>query len=415
MRALVYHANPGIPMKDLRSDWKPTDWSKVPLTWNPMLLFAGAIRIGWDVAWRNIGAWEGDTETAACVIVHGFRNRKRAVRDAYAQRGVPVIVVDAGYYRRDLDYRSLGLNGLNWMPPEDCPDLRAREIGLLAGNRAEGDYVLLCSQLAADAQHAITDINDWAHETAKALRKHTDRPIVWRVHPLHHGRINVPDVEDLSVHLPKGSRIAQACGDAFQQATLEEDLAGAHAAVMHNSTTAYSAFVAGVPVFCDPSAVYSDIATVNISRIECPRDVPVSRIQRFLNRVAYSQWTARELWGGEPLAFVSQFFGYKRDDAPRSSMVDELQHEKTKLEAALMALREDLHRSKMRAESIEDDLKALEVKTATERADLLRENQALNETLAAMRKAMDDLKAQAETPRQTRSSRRRGSRHDAHA
>lgn len=251
--------------------------------------FAGVEAAGHRALWRNPGPFTpAQIEACELVVVNGLAGPCASVRDAYQGAGVPVLVVDWGYFRRG-EYFQLGIDDLNWMPPQECPGDRWERLGLrLAGwrERKEG-HILVCGQKDSDAQHRINP-DMWAQEAIAKLRGFTDREIVWRPHP--RGKISSGN----------GADRMSAGGP------LEEDLRGCHALVTFNSNAGREALVAGVPVFCDRSAAYAEIANTELAEIESP--VLRDRAAHF-NRLAYAQWTLEELASGEALSFVIQFVG----------------------------------------------------------------------------------------------------------
>jgi len=122
---------------------------------------------------------------------------------------------------------------------------------------------------------------------------------------------------------------------------VDESMKGAKAIVTYNSTIAYEAFRRGIPVFCNPQAVYARIASPQIIPLDV-YDWDRVRIQAFLNRVAYAQWNYSETTAGDPIQFLSQYFqksvGTGKIPAARE-VIRHLTMENKELKEALHGLR----------------------------------------------------------------------------
>jgi hypothetical protein len=223
------------------------------------------------------------THNVDAVAVLGWKNHSRYIAEFYMTRGIPVFVHDAAYILRDQGYFQLGLNGLNSLPPT-APHDRAKDMGLIAGTkRKSGSHILVCGQVAGDAQPYI-DVEQWKYDTLDALNTQTDYAVTYRPHP----KVQRPEC------------------------TLQEALADCHCMVTHNSTAAYEAIMAGVPVVCDPCAVYADVCETDLSRVENPRLGGKAARQRLLDRVAYGQWTLGEMRSGKALQILLETINAQR-------------------------------------------------------------------------------------------------------
>lgn len=216
-----------------------------------------------------------ETEDFDIVVVLGLAGKAEEVRNAYVEKGIPVLVVDSGYILREQGYLQFGVCGLNWLPEEADHD-RAKKIGLVAQNKiSNGNYILIASQKPNDKQHGI-DVEAWEKETIKNIQNFTNRQIKIRKHP---------DVQHSEI-------------------TLSEDLKDCFCLITYNSTSAYEALMSGIPVICDEKAVYSDCCETNLENIEKPFFANKQKRQKLLDRVAYAQWKLSEIETGEPVKFL---------------------------------------------------------------------------------------------------------------
>jgi hypothetical protein len=145
--------------------------------------------------------------------------------------------------------------------------------------RTQGTHVLVCLQRDGGWSMKGTDMAAWTDRTVRRLRDLTARPIVIRPHPKH------PIDLSALLHLPGVTQSTP--GHSLQQ-----DLAGAWAAVFCNSSSSVAAVLTGVPVFADDDdCVAWAVANKDLSQIESP--VMPSRTQ-WLNDLSAAHWTDEE-------------------------------------------------------------------------------------------------------------------------
>jgi len=209
------------------------------------------------------------------VCVLGLRPRSKSIFDYYTKLKILVLVIDSAYILRSKHYMQLGLNGLNWIPP-DAPHDRAESMGLIPKGTAKskrGDKILICRQKPGDAQHDIPNVDAWIDEIKKKIQKISNREIIDRPHP----------------------QVASA------KTTLAQDLSESWCMVTYNSTAAYEAMIVGVPVFCGESAVYKECASTDFSKIEKPYSPTIKNRQKLLDRLAWAQFKHDEIAAGWPV------------------------------------------------------------------------------------------------------------------
>jgi hypothetical protein len=225
------------------------------------------------------------------VIVNGLRWSGRAVSEAYSAAGVPVIVADAAHLRRDRQYIRLTLGDHTWKPPFDCPGDRFDELDIdVARKRHKGSAILIAGQLAEDSSHNLKrgELQAWMVSTAKELRKHTDRDLIWRPHPADEWDVGGTD----AVHWPSSE-------------PLVDSLAESWAVVTYNSTIGLDALAAGIPVFTTAPSIYDDCACFDLSEIETASLPSYDDRVRLFRRIAYTQWQMLEVRTSAPIDFLS--------------------------------------------------------------------------------------------------------------
>jgi len=210
----------------------------------------------------DVAIVNGWTKTMLGGLDGGPKKNRNTVIAAQEAAGKPAWCLERGFLLDREEWSSLAIGGFcasGDFRAEGMPPDRWIRMGVeLQPWRTEGNYILLCGQVPWDAQVEGGDHIAWLEETAREIRKHTDREIWFRPHPKAYRRGH--PYEELSeefreiVGLRPGSEIREA-GIPF-----EEDLAGAHAVVCYNSNVATLATVAGVPVFTGAPSLADPIA-----------------------------------------------------------------------------------------------------------------------------------------------------------
>jgi len=145
--------------------------------------------------------------------------------------------------------------------------------------RDRGDHILVCLQRDGGWSMKGTDMTHWTEQTVRRLRSITTRPIVIRPHPKHH-----MDLKELTAL----SGVSQSAPSR----SLQQDLAGAWAAVFCNSSSSVAAALAGIPVFAtDDDCVAWSVANQDLNQIESP--VMPDRTQ-WLHDLSAAHWTDEE-------------------------------------------------------------------------------------------------------------------------
>lgn len=249
----------------------------------------------WNEGLRTLGhegvdrsLWDygnGCREAFDAVVCFGLQGRGRRILEEYRAAGIPVVVIDYGYLRRTNhahDWRTghwqVGIDGLNVLPPFDCPSDRFEALGLPLIERG-GDpdgYALICTQTTGDATHGLDEegIQAWVNEQMQRW----DRPLL-RPHPLQS-------------ELTYGAPLCQA-------PSLQSALAGARVVVAMNSNVGSEALMAGVPAVATmPGAAWASLSGENLPDL-------LTRHRHF-SRAAWGQWTWAEFREGLPQRFLTE-------------------------------------------------------------------------------------------------------------
>ena len=171
----------------------------------------------------------------------------------------------------------------------------SRDIGItLKPWTTSGNHILVCLQRNGGWSMQGLNNQDWAVETIKNIRRHTDRKIVLRVHP-GDGKarfyLNPNNKEYKLQGIDKDIEIS------MNTKSFLEDINGAHAVVVHNSSPAVGAAIEGIPVFLtDPTnSQAKEVANTDLSKIENPK---IFDRQQWVERISMFHWNFEELKNG---------------------------------------------------------------------------------------------------------------------
>ena len=203
--------------------------------------------------------------------------------------GKTTVILETGYLNRgsgpDHHYAA-GLNGLNGRAEfhnENSPGDRAEQFRhLVKPWRTDGKHVLLCGQVPWDTSVDHIDFTKWASRTALSLR--TDRPIIYRPHPL----VNTRLYSSNSSEHPYGTTISK-------NQLLAADLEDCWVVVTFSSNSAVEAAIAGIPVIAEDEGSMASAIANGSGEVNNPR--MLDRTQ-WLNNLCYCQWTPKEMAEG---------------------------------------------------------------------------------------------------------------------
>ena len=270
------------------------------------------VRLGrWQKAFPFVEYEYGDSYSACdlAVMFGSWKPREKGhhvVRNSVASNAANFICIETALLGRktseeNTHYR-VGLNGFlcrdAYWPnyDEHVGSERLEGLGIQWDgwdNNSEG-HILVALQLPADASLRGIDISQWAAETIRSIRTHTDRPIVVRSHPLVSDRgftgysslISSVVCENIpGVTFSDGAKRSWAA-----------DLEGAYCTVTYTSGLAIDSVVAGVPTLaCDPGNFAFDISSNFANQIESLKLADQKVIETWLRQLALYQWTVNEM------------------------------------------------------------------------------------------------------------------------
>ena len=162
--------------------------------------------------------------------------------------------------------------------------------------RTQGEHILICLQRHGGWSMGGLDVQTWLDQTIAQIRQHSrKRQIVVRTHPGDKKIKSILKIYGKGVQLSVNERLV-------------DDLKGAWATVVYNSSPSVASAIEGVPVFItDPISQHSqayEIANTDLGKLENP-DMPERKT--WIERVSMCHWNFNELRSGEAWKFFKQY------------------------------------------------------------------------------------------------------------
>ena len=253
------------------------------------------IRNGWSISNSdNLG--HSDVHVIWSVLFNGRMARNKDIWTYCIQNNRPVIVLEVGGIKRGKTWK-VALGGINRNayfgdPGEGAS--RAKTLGLkLKPWRSNGKYILICGQHDKSLQwHDMPRMSNWFLNTYDEIRKHTDRPILFRPHP----RCRLE-------HIERGLRYVERQEPRHIHGTYDDFDMGfdnVWATVSHSSNPGVHSCINGVPAFVSPSSLAYDVGN-DIDFFHDIEDPLMPDRTQWLNDYAWTEYTVDEISAGLPL------------------------------------------------------------------------------------------------------------------
>lgn len=265
-------------------------------------------RFGAPRVWqRNVAYYDpADVANDALIsVILGLRGEGKRYAERSIELGVPTVVVDLGFLRRERGFWQVNLNQLNNPPPEAPSGDRFDALNLKVFNRIQATdrgHILIGGQVPGDAQHDLAterDMLDWARAAAEHARElFPKKRIFWRPHPSFVKPLNV------------AGAIMTSTNRGINEFVKEEHI---HHAVVYNSTLGLDLLRIGVNVVAQgPRTVYTDLVSSKIEDLMDSHPGP-ERIKSLLQRLAYGQYQLNELENWDTFESLLKLHGVTGD------------------------------------------------------------------------------------------------------
>jgi len=247
------------------------------------------VAAGHDVLYNDINA---DVNVIWSVLWNGRMARNEAVWN----QTKPVIVLEVGGIKRGTTWK-VGLNGINrdaYFGDMGNSNDRATLLNLeVKPWRTDGEYILIAGQHDKSLQwQTMPRMSNWFLNTYDEIRKHTDRPIIFRPHP----RCRLEHIERglKNVYRQEPRHVTNTYDD------FDMGFDNVWATISYSSNPGIHSIIEGVPAFVSThSLAYPAGNDIDfLHTIEQP--LMPDRTQ-WLNDYAHTEYTIEEIAAGLPL------------------------------------------------------------------------------------------------------------------
>ena len=239
---------------------------------------------------------DADCHVIWSVLFHGRMARNKDIWTRCRELRKPVIVLEVGGIKRGTTWK-VGLNGINrdaYFGDSNNDDSRKRLLGLeVKPWRTSSKYILLCGQHDKSLQwQDMPRMSNWFLNTYDEIRKHTDRPIIFRPHP----RCRLEHIERGLKHVYRQEpKHVNGTYDSFDMGF--NDI---HCTISYSSNPGIHSIIEGVPAFVSTHSLAYDVGNDIDFLHDIEKPLMPDRTQ-WLNDYAYTEWTVEEISQGLPL------------------------------------------------------------------------------------------------------------------
>ena len=233
------------------------------------------------------------------VLWHGRLAANKSVWDAYRSSNRNVIVLEVGCISRGTTWK-VGLNGINrtaYFGEQDNDGSRSTSLGLVCEPwRSDSDFILVCGQHDKSLQwQGMPSMSNWFLQTYDEIRKHSERPIIFRPHP----RCRLEHIERGLKHVTRQEpKYVNGTYDDFDMG-----FANIHCTISYSSNPGIHSIVNGVPAFVSNHSLAYPVGN-NIDFLHNIENPMMPDRTQWLNDLSYTEWTVDEIAAGIPLSKI---------------------------------------------------------------------------------------------------------------
>ena len=251
------------------------------------------VAAGHDVVWNDPVS---DVDVIWSVLFNGRMAPNKAIWDRAMAQSKPVVVLEVGGIKRGTTWK-VGINGINrdaYFGEKNNDKNRAKSLGLkLKPWSTEGKYILIAGQHDKSLQwKAQPRMSNWFLQTYDKIRKHTDRPIIFRPHP----RCRLETIEHGLKHVYRQEpRHVSGTYDDFDM-----QFNNIWATISYSSNPGVHSVISGVPSFVSNSSLAYPVAN-DIDFLHDIENPAMPDRDQWLNDYAWTEYTVEEISQGLPL------------------------------------------------------------------------------------------------------------------
>lgn len=254
--------------------------------------FAQGIKnLGHEVVLHNLNA---DYYVIWSVLWQGRMRGNQEIWNIAKKSKKPVIILEVGTLIRGTTWK-IGLNHINALGYNfenfNIDYGRSKKLGLsLKPWKKTGQNIVIFGQHSQSEQWSTRPpVNDWLKNIVVEIKKHSNRPIVYRPHPRDRF---FQKIEDFSTSIPV--KIPNS-HDVYNH---EHELSNAWLAINACSGTGVQAAIEGTPVFVEKDSLAWPVSIETLQNIESP---PLPDRTVWFEKICNTEWTIEEIVSGAPL------------------------------------------------------------------------------------------------------------------
>ena len=240
------------------------------------------------------------------VLWHGRMVGNKPIWDYYRKTGRNVIVLEVGGINRGTTWK-VGLNGINknsvnFIKDRDITSnsVRADNLGLkLKPWNTDGEYILICGQHDKSLQWKdMPSMSNWFLQIYDEIRKHTDRPIIFRPHP----RCRLEHIERglKNVYRQEPKKLEGSYDD------FDMGFNDIYATISHSSNPGIHSIINGIAAFVSSNSIAYPVAH-DIKYLNNIENLYTPYRQLWLNNYAWTEFTVDEISNGTPLKYLTPY------------------------------------------------------------------------------------------------------------
>ena len=175
-----------------------------------------------------------------------------------------------------------GFNGAELKRKKYTDTSRLKKLGVdIKPWNKDGKYILVCGQRGGNYSEMAMP-RDWPDRAISKIKKHSDRPIIYRPHP------------HLCIYPKQKVEYMNSNG------IFDDCLKDIYAVVVYTSSCATKAIIHGIPAFyCGPNIAIKECCSNDLANIENPRYTD-NRMEELAD-MSWRQWTEEEIATGNPI------------------------------------------------------------------------------------------------------------------
>lgn len=251
------------------------------------------------------------------------------VRNSVVSNARCFVIVETPFLNRQVftpnEYFRIGVNGFlnnsGQFTLSDCSDDRFKQLNISWPgwtNHKDG-HILIMMQLPGDASLRGINMYEWVKYAVKEIRKHTDKNIVIRSHPLFTSKEG--DEFRQFVYDMAMAGLTDLKFSHGKDISLQDDLKDCFCTVSYSSGSSIDSILAGIPtIACDPGNFAYNVSSNFLEEINMPVTESTEKIMQWLYNLAYSQWTVDEMRDGTAWKHLSPIIDKLLDSTTRKKV-----------------------------------------------------------------------------------------------